>query len=66
MATLNDCSSALNCCDCGREDFERDGCGCRYCYSCNACETCLSLDANDNATAADYLECDRVKHADRW
>lgn len=29
-------------------------CGCRYCYTCNRCETC------------DYLECDHIKHADRW
>ena len=34
-----DCSVMFNCCDCGVEDGE-DGCGCAYCWSCNACETC--------------------------
>ena len=29
-----DCSN-FDCCDCGGND-----CGCRYCFSCNACEHC--------------------------
>lgn len=33
------CSELYNCCDCGGS-----GCGCRYCWSCNACETCMSSD----------------------
>jgi len=32
-----DCDKQYNCCDCGGED-----CGCGYCFSCNACEDCLS------------------------
>lgn len=36
------CSQLFNCCDCGHKDSdEGDGCGCRYCWSCNACEKCL-------------------------
>lgn len=31
-----DCSELYNCCDCGGNN-----CGCAYCFSCNACETCL-------------------------
>lgn len=34
------CSEIYNCCDCGCEDG--NGCGCGYCWSCNACEECLS------------------------
>ena len=30
------CSNLFNCCNCGGND-----CGCRYCFSCNACEFCL-------------------------
>lgn len=30
------CGEAFNCCDCGGGD-----CGCRYCFSCNACDACL-------------------------
>jgi hypothetical protein len=26
----------LNCCNCGGE-----GCGCSYCWTCQACEACL-------------------------
>jgi len=32
----HDCSVMFDCCDCGGYD-----CGCAYCWSCNACETCL-------------------------
>lgn len=35
-----DCSSLFNCCDCGVSEGDA-GCGCRYCFSCNACEHCL-------------------------
>ena len=31
------CSEMYNCCDCGGVD-----CGCPYCWSCNACATCLN------------------------
>lgn len=31
----HDCESAYNCCDCGTGK-----CGCYYCWSCNACDTC--------------------------
>lgn len=34
-AAPHDCSSMFNCCDCGGNN-----CGCRYCWSCNACDTC--------------------------
>lgn len=30
-----DCEELYNCCDCGGND-----CGCPYCWSCNACESC--------------------------
>lgn len=33
------CERVYNCCDCGATDDE--GCGCAYCWSCNACEDCL-------------------------
>lgn len=29
----------LNCCDCGERE---NGCGCRYCWSCNACDACYN------------------------
>jgi len=32
------CFTLYNCCDCGGK--EDDTCGCRYCFSCNACENC--------------------------
>lgn len=32
-----ECSELFNCCDCGGND-----CGCSYCWSCNACETCIN------------------------
>jgi len=35
----NTCEDYYNCCDCGGND-----CGCRYCWSCNACEFCLNND----------------------
>lgn len=31
------CSEQFNCCDCG---LDENGCGCPYCWSCNACEEC--------------------------
>lgn len=34
-----DCENYLNCCDCGTPE---DGCGCPYCWSCNACDECMS------------------------
>ena len=38
------CSDYYNCCDCGVEEGE-DGCGCAYCWSCNACDFCLNDDS---------------------
>lgn len=35
------CSDLYNCCDCGGEN-----CGCAYCFSCHACESCLSDNIN--------------------
>ncbi len=32
------CSDMFDCCDCGIDDG--NGCGCAYCWSCNACDTC--------------------------
>ena len=32
----NCCSEHYNCCDCGGNK-----CGCRYCFSCSACQACL-------------------------
>ena len=37
------CHEIYNCCDCGVRDDDR-GCGCRGCFSCNACEECLNED----------------------
>ena len=33
------CSELFNCCDCGGA-----GCGCYYCWSCNACDECKAQD----------------------
>ncbi len=41
------CSDYYNCCDCGvsPNDIDNDnGCGCRYCFSCNACDECINGD----------------------
>jgi len=35
----NDCAKNYNCCSCGGND-----CGCRECFDCNACESCLEFD----------------------
>lgn len=37
------CSDMYNCCDCGG-----NGCGCPYCWSCNACEECLEEEEKEN------------------
>ena len=29
------CEDLYDCCDCGGND-----CGCAYCWSCNACDSC--------------------------
>ena len=42
----DDCGSYYTCCDCGDSD---SGCGCAYCWSCNACESCLN-DEEDRST----------------
>ena len=34
-----ECCQLYNCCDCG--DNSDGGCGCPYCFTCNACENCL-------------------------
>lgn len=31
------CNEDFNCCDCG---ILEKGCGCAYCFSCNACDNC--------------------------
>lgn len=44
------CCELFNCCDCGVTVESRDnggGCGCRYCFSCNACEYCLNKENQD-------------------
>lgn len=33
---LMSCRELFDCCDCGGNE-----CGCRECFSCNACEHCL-------------------------
>jgi hypothetical protein len=38
-----DCGYMYNCCDCGTREEDK-GCGCSYCFSCNACENCLKND----------------------
>lgn len=38
-----------NCCDCGDRDY---GCGCRYCWTCSACDECY----NDNDRACTMLQ----------
>lgn len=35
------CEQMFDCCSCGTDDQE-NGCGCRYCWDCNACQTCLN------------------------
>lgn len=37
---VHHCHEMFNCCDCGTANPD-DGCGCRYCFSCNACDYCL-------------------------
>lgn len=34
------CYGQYDCCDCGTRDG--NGCGCRGCFSCNACDECLN------------------------
>ena len=36
------CEDMFDCCDCGGND-----CGCRYCWSCNACDECLDEDVEN-------------------
>lgn len=42
------CRELYKCCDCG--ETEGDGCGCRYCFSCHACENCI--ESNDDPSKA--------------
>lgn len=44
MANECNCHEIYNCCDCGKPIDADSGCGCAYCFSCNACEECLSED----------------------
>jgi hypothetical protein len=37
-----DCNEMYNCCDCGGHN-----CGCRYCWSCNACDACKGITDDD-------------------
>lgn len=39
-----DSRDMYNCCSCGKECGD-DGCGCPYCFDCNACDHCLSDDS---------------------
>ena len=39
-----DCFSRFNCCNCGTQDQD-NGCGCRYCFACQACDYCRNLEA---------------------
>ena len=39
-----DCGDMFNCCDCGLRD---DGCGCGYCFACNACDACYDGSSGD-------------------
>lgn len=48
------CDDFYNCCSCGTEDQD-NGCGCRYCFSCNACEACLEDNMAEDGTP---LECE--------
>lgn len=34
------CFELYDCCDCAG-----NSCGCRYCFSCNACEYCLGIES---------------------
>lgn len=37
------CEQYYACCDCGQRDdglSDFTGCGCRYCWDCNACDAC--------------------------
>lgn len=61
MKEIKDCSYYYDCCSCASGE-----CGCRYCYTCNRCETCENLDSDDSSKDSDYLECDHIKHANRW
>ncbi len=39
------CFELYDCCDCGADNIQC--CGCRYCFSCNACEYCLDKELED-------------------
>lgn len=41
--TNEECYELFNCCDCGTDDPD-NGCDCRGCFSCNACEDCRNND----------------------
>jgi hypothetical protein len=34
------CDEMYRCCDCGTDLESSTGCGCAYCWSCNACDSC--------------------------
>lgn len=41
---IHTCSYLYNCCSCGFKPDGTDnyGCGCPYCFDCNACAHCLN------------------------
>jgi len=54
------CHDYFNCCDCGGEN-----CGCRYCFSCRACEYCREGEGEHCARISDdkfYLLTEEVKN----
>lgn len=63
MKVLKDCSYYYDCCSCGGGDND---CGCRYCYDCNKCEVCEALDKDVMTEPIDYVNCEHIKHSDRW
>ena len=48
MKTPDVCRDHYNCCDCGGSD-----CGCRYCFSCNACDYCKNGEGEHCALISD-------------
>ena len=52
----DDCSAYYTCCDCGGNE-----CGCAYCWSCNACESCLNADEDDNSNYSKNINCEYIQ-----
>lgn len=43
------CFEYYNCCDCGGAE-----CGCRYCFSCKACDSCMKNQEDDGDRDCEY------------